>query len=226
VASFWQPNNSIFASMNITHPVIVLTGVSKKFGNNWIFRNINARFEAGKKYAITGPNGSGKSTLLKIIAGIVTPNEGTVAAQQQEGILPVEDLYQFISYCAPYLELPDELTLIELLNFHESQRKLTISRRQFMDAVQLEPDKEIRNYSSGMKQRLKLALAFYTDSEIILLDEPTATLDQHWTDWYLKLVKELPNDRLVVISSNVQAEYSFCYSVLDIELYITARQSG
>ncbi len=120
------------------------------------------------------------------------------------------------------LELPDELTLIELLNFHESQRKLTINRQQFMDAVQLEPDKEIRNYSSGMKQRLKLALAFYTDSKIILLDEPTATLDQHWTEWYLKLVSELLTDRLVVISSNVPAEYSFCDSVLDIEPYTGA----
>jgi ABC-type multidrug transport system ATPase subunit len=220
--SFWQPNNSIFASMNITHPVIELTGVSKKFGSNWIFRNIHARFEAGKKYAITGPNGSGKSTLLKIIAGIVTPNEGTVSAMNGGEAMATDNLYQIISYCAPYLELPHELTLIELLNFHESQRKLTVSRQQFIDAVQLQQGKEIRNYSSGMQQRLKLALAFYTQSEIILLDEPTSTLDEHWSSWYLKLIKEQTDNRLVIISSNMPAEYSCCDSVLDIRPYMAA----
>lgn len=217
-------NNFIFACMDSLHPVIELAGVSKKFGSNWIFRDINARFEAGRKYAITGPNGSGKSTLLKIIAGIVTPNEGKVTANNKHGVILIEELYTQVVFCAPYLELPDELTLTELLNFHESQRKLTISRKEFMDAVQLEPGKEIRNYSSGMKQRLKLALAFYTHSPVILLDEPTTTLDEHWTKWYLKLAGELLGNRLTIISSNVAAEYVFCDTVLDIAPYTLPKQ--
>lgn len=189
--------------------LITLNGVSKKFGNNWIFKNVNAQFESGKKYAVVGANGSGKSTLLKVLAGIITPNQGTV----QFGF---SDVFQHISFSAPYMDLPEELTLNELFRFHENIRKLNISRQAFMDEVQLEGDKEIRNYSSGMKQRLKLALAFFTESRILLLDEPSATLDEHWNNWYLKTVQQVNPERLVIISSNISAEYAFCDSVLDI----------
>lgn len=189
--------------------LISLNGVAKKFGNNWIFKNISAEFEAGKKYAIVGANGSGKSTLLKILAGIITPNQGTIQ-------FAFEEVYKHVSFSAPYMDLPEELSLNELFEFHENIRKLSISRKAFMDEVQLEGDKEIRNYSSGMKQRLKLAFALYTESEVLLLDEPSATLDEHWAAWYLKAVQQIKDNRLVIISSNIPAEYSFCDTVLNI----------
>lgn len=192
-----------------SNTLITLNGVSKKFGSNWIFKNVSSEFVAGKKYAITGANGSGKSTLLKILAGIITPNAGEVS-------FAFEDAYKHISFCSPYMELPEELTLNELFKFHENIRQLNISRQAFMDEVQLEGDKEIRNYSSGMKQRLKLAFAFFTESKVLLLDEPSATLDEHWNNWYLKTVQHVAADRLVIISSNIPAEYVFCDSVLDI----------
>jgi ABC-type multidrug transport system ATPase subunit len=156
-----------------------------------------------------GANGSGKSTLLKVLAGIITPNTGTVE-------FAFEDAYKHVSFSAPYMDLPEELNLNELFNFHENIRRLSISREAFMNEVQLEGDKEIRNYSSGMKQRLKLAFAFFTESEILLLDEPSATLDEQWNEWYLKTVQQVSKDRLVIISSNIQAEYAFCDSVLNI----------
>jgi len=192
-----------------TNALITLNNVSKKFGSNWIFKNINAQFEAGKKYAIVGANGSGKSTLLKVLAGIITPNTGTVQ-------FAFEEVYKHVSFSAPYMDLPEELSLNELFNFHENIRRLSISREAFMNEVQLEGDKEIRNYSSGMKQRLKLAFAFFTESEILLLDEPSATLDEHWNEWYLKTVQQVSKDRLVIISSNIPAEYAFCDSILNI----------
>jgi ABC-type multidrug transport system ATPase subunit len=192
--------------------LISLKGVSKKFGSNWIFKEVNADFEAGKKYAIVGPNGSGKSTLLKVLAGIITPNSGTVK-------FAFDDIYKHVSFTAPYMDLPEELSLNELFQFHEHIRELSISRQAFMDEVQLEGDKEIRNYSSGMKQRLKLAFAFFTKSEILLLDEPSATLDEHWNNWYHKTVQAVEKDRLVIISSNIPAEYAFCDSTLDIETF-------
>jgi ABC-type multidrug transport system ATPase subunit len=197
--------------MNSGHSktLITLNGVSKKFGNNWIFKNITAQFEAGEKYAVTGENGSGKSTLLKVLAGIITPNAGTVQ-------FAFEDVYKHVSFTAPYMDLPEELSLNELFRFHESIRKLSISKEAFMDEVQLEDGKEIRNYSSGMKQRLKLALAFFTESDVLLLDEPSATLDEQWNNWYLKTVQMVNPNRLVIISSNIPAEYAFCDSVLNI----------
>ena len=192
-----------------TKSLITLNNVSKKFGNNWIFKNISAQFQAGKKYAVVGANGSGKSTLLKVLAGVITPNSGTVH-------FAFDEVYRHISFSAPYMDLPEELSLNELFQFHESIRELSVSRQAFMDEVQLEGNKEIRNYSSGMKQRLKLAFAFFTESEVLLLDEPSATLDEHWNNWYLKTVQQVKPERLVIISSNIAAEYSFCDSVLDI----------
>ena len=188
---------------------IQLKNVSKKFGNVWIFKNVTMAFGPGKKYAITGPNGSGKSTLLKIIAGIITPNQGEVS-------FGFEDISREISFCAPYLELPEELTLHEILAFHQNLRKLNVSTEKFIETMQLDAHKEIRNYSSGMKQRIKLALALYTDSKVILLDEPTANLDEHWTKWYLTEIQQVAAHRLVVICSNIKEEYSFCDEVFNV----------
>ena len=192
---------------------IRLKNVSKKFGNVWIFKNVNADFEPGKKYALTGPNGSGKSTLLKIIAGIITPNRGEIAFGSKFA-------YNEISFCAPYLELPEELTLDELFAFHKELRTINISIENFVVEMQIDPKKEIRNYSSGMKQRIKLALALYTESMVVLLDEPCANLDAHWTGWYLQKVKQITAEKLLVISSNIPAEYDFCDTVFDISDFV------
>ncbi len=176
-------------------------------------------FEQGGKYAISGANGSGKSTLLKIIAGIITPNQGSIGFKQAGKTLLYGDISKQVSYCAPYMDLPEELTVSELLNFHCSLRKLIISKEQFTELLELEADKEIRNYSSGMKQRLKLGLAFYTESSILLLDEPTATLDKHWIDWYFDKIEKLSAGKMLVISSNIPEEYQFCPFILDLGKY-------
>lgn len=172
--------------------------------------------QSGQAYAITGANGSGKSTLLKVIAGILSPNNGEVKCTIEGKQLTPEDLYKHISYCAPYQELPEELTLSELLAFHQNLRSLTIPAKQVVDALGIEPDKEIRNYSSGMKQRVKLALAFYTKTGAIFLDEPTNTLDEHWANWYFTEVQQAAKDKLLVISSNHAPEYSFCNHVISV----------
>ncbi|MDB5146279.1 MAG: transporter ATP-binding protein [Mucilaginibacter sp.] len=192
---------------------VQIKSVSKKFGNVWIFKNVSFTLQAGKKYAITGPNGSGKSTLLKIIAGIITPNKGEV-------VFNLEDIQTQVSFCAPFMDLPDELTLTELLAFHQRLRKLTVSSKEFIETMQLDANKEIRNYSSGMKQRVKLALAFYTEAQLILLDEPTSTLDEHWTNWYLQMIAQVKPGQLLVISSNIREEYSFCDEIIDVAKYL------
>lgn len=198
---------------------ITLTDVARKYGSEWIFSGLGKTFTPGGRYAITGPNGSGKSTLLKVLAGIVTPNKGKIEYTLNGNTLDVADVYQCMAISAPYLELPEELTLTELLNFHQSLRKLTVSHAEFTQQVQLDADKEIRNYSSGMKQRLKLALAFFTDSHALLIDEPTANLDQHWAAWYTQLLHNHSGNRTLIISSNIPEEYSICNDVLEIVKY-------
>ena len=188
---------------------IELDKVSKKFGNQWIFRNISATFDSNKPYAIIGANGSGKSTLLKIISGIVTPNEGSISYHDGKAI-PVDEIYTQLSYSAPYLDLPEELTIAEIITFHQSMKSFKgITAGELLKGLEIPADKQIRDCSSGMKQRVKFGLAYYTDSKILLLDEPTANMDHHWRDWTLDLIKSDKQNRITIICSNEPIEYEF-----------------
>lgn len=189
---------------------IELDKVSKKFGSQWIFSNISATFDSNKPYAIVGPNGSGKSTLLKIISGIVTPNEGNVSYSTGGKSIPTDEVYSLISYSAPYLDLPEELTIAEIIDFHQSMKQFKgITASELLKALDIPSDKQIRDCSSGMKQRVKFALAYYTDSKLLLLDEPTANMDHHWRDWTLDLIKSNTLERITIICSNEPIEYEF-----------------
>ncbi len=189
---------------------IELDNVSKKFGSQWIFRNVSAVFDSNKPYAIIGPNGSGKSTLLKVISGIVSPNEGKVHYSIDNKPIQVDEIYNHLSYSAPYLDLPEELSIAEIIAFHNGIRPFNgITNSEVLKVVDIPADKQIRDCSSGMKQRVKFALAYYTKSQILLLDEPTANMDHHWRDWTLGLIKSDTQERITFICSNEPIEYEF-----------------
>lgn len=205
--------------------IISLDNIGKRFNREWIFRNLSYTFSSPKKYAITGPNGSGKSTLLQIIAGAVTHNEGSVTLNNGQRATTNEkreqEFYKHISIAAPYLELIEEMTANELLDFHLAFKPLSIPKRQALQIVGLEKaaNKQIRYYSSGMKQRLKLAQAFFSNTPILLLDEPTTNLDAEGIALYQSLIQNYTNERLVIISSNDREEYGFCGEVIGIGDY-------
>jgi len=196
---------------------IKLQEVSKKFGTQQILKNISKEFLSGKKYAITGANGSGKSTLLRILSGMLTPNTGNVIYTEKDLEILPEDFFRHISYCAPYLDLPEELTLSELLFFHESLKPFhEITKEEITILLEIPADKEIRNLSSGMKQRVKFALAFFTQSKVLLLDEPTANFDDKWKAWYRTLLEKDTQNRITIICSNEKEEYDFVAEVFPI----------
>lgn len=185
--------------------------LGKKFGRNWIFRGLNLAFTTGKPVAILGANGSGKSTLMSILAGQLLPTEGRVTYYDDDS-QPIAPEKQFarLNWVAPYIELVEEMTLRELLRFHIAFRPLTASVTEIMQWLHLEAaaDREIRHFSSGMKQRLRLGLAFYDQTaSVLLLDEPTANLDAHYTEWYRQEVQRLVSERLIVVASNLSIEY-------------------
>ena len=202
---------------------ISITDLGKKFQKEWIFRHMTFDFEKGQSYAITGPNGSGKSTLLQLVTGFFPPTEGKIQYffEQQE-VLP-ENYFKYFDIAAPYLELVEEFTLLEFLNFHFKFKKLSqgLTIDKFLKKTYLEQEvsKLIKNFSSGMKQRLKLGLAFYSESEICLLDEPTSNLDQKGIDWYLKNIELVLSEKLVIISSNQSYEHNFCKQTISIPDY-------
>lgn len=205
---------------------ISLTNTGKRYNREWIFRHCSYTFLPGKKYAITGPNGSGKSTLLQVIAGATLHNEGSVQYQAAgTGQLAKDDTqhYKNISIAAPYLELIEEMTAKEMLEFHSKFKPLlqSVSFEEMLKIVGLEKavNKQIRYFSSGMKQRLKLAQAFFSNTPVLLLDEPTTNLDADGIALYQSLVSNYSKDRLVIVSSNVKEEYDFCEEVLSIADY-------
>ncbi len=197
---------------------IKLTNTGKRFNREWIFRHFDHEFLSGKRYAITGSNGSGKSTLLQVISGSISHNEGKIEMILNGSPLLEENCFQYLSIAAPYLELIEEMTATEFLHFHSSFKPLTHSLESILALINLEnaAQKQIRYFSSGMKQRLKLAQAFFCSAPVLLLDEPTTNLDAEGIALYQQLITEHTDQKLVIISSNDPQEYSFCDEVISI----------
>ncbi len=199
---------------------IVLEGVGKKFQREWIFRDVNFTFEKNRTYALTGPNGSGKSTLLMLLSALVLPSRGTLLYQQEQRAVSHEMVYRHLTLAAPYQELIEEFTLRELLEFHFALKKPvdSLSVGVIAQKLRLEKayDKYIHQFSSGMKQRLKLGLALYSESQLVLLDEPCTNLDAENTQWYRQEIQEVLGQRLIIIASNQRHEYDFCDEAVDV----------
>jgi ABC-type multidrug transport system ATPase subunit len=200
---------------------ILLTDAGKRYNREWIFRHVNYEFLPGRTYAITGPNGSGKSTLLQVLSGAILTNEGKVSFFRNHDELPTEMQFREVSVCAPYLEVIEEMSALEFLQFHFTFKPVLMGMepKEIIRIIQLEhaADKQIRYYSSGMKQRIKLAQAFFTETPIILLDEPCTNLDTDGISLYLHLIKDYSLNRTIVVSSNDITEYNFCESLLDMK---------
>lgn len=197
---------------------IEAAGLGKRYGREWIFRELSYSFRPGTATALLGPNGAGKSTLLNTLAGQLLPTAGTLAYTRGGRELAVEDVPQHLAYCAPYLELLEDLTLSEFLRFHTRFKPLRpgLTPERLTDIMYLQKARNqlIRQFSSGMKQRLKLALALYADAPLLLLDEPTTNLDAAGQAWYQEHVQATRAGRTLLLSSNVPAEYAFCEAQL------------
>ncbi len=199
---------------------IQLQNLGKRYRLEWIFRGMNHTFHAGERWAILGPNGSGKSTLLKVLSGHLTPSKGDIFFENQGVKIKEESIYKKISYAAPYIELIEEFTLEEVLRFHGKLKPFlpgfTPASIYELLALPRSRQKEIRFFSSGMKQRLKLALAVCSDTPVLLLDEPATNLDVQGVEWYKNLISEYAAERLVVIASNDPHDAEFCGLHLNI----------
>ncbi|GCD80115.1 ABC transporter ATP-binding protein [Schleiferia thermophila] len=193
--------------------------LSKQFGHHLIFSEVNFELKGPGLYAITGSNGSGKSTLLKILAGIMAPSSGQVTFRCNEYNI-TDEYYKHLSYAAPYQELPEELTLGELVQFYGSFRSLNIKTSELYQHFQLPDtgDKILKTFSSGMKQRVRLGLALLTEANITFLDEPTSNLDRQGIEWYQHLLSKKRNERLIIVASNTQREeYPDPLAIFEIE---------
>jgi ABC-type multidrug transport system ATPase subunit len=188
---------------------ISLSNIGKRYHQHWIFKGVNYAFESGMPYAVLGANGSGKSTLLRIIAHIQNPSSGTLLFNDTNS---KDKLWHAsISYCAPGMDIIEELSLKEFLQFHFNFKPLlpNYTIEGVIKTMGLEPvaHKHIHEFSSGMKQRVKLAQAFFADTPILLLDEPCSNLDLQGIDMYQQWLQQHSLNRTVIIASNDEREY-------------------
>ena len=203
---------------------ISLEHISKRFQRHWIFKDINYSFNGPGAYALLGPNGSGKSTLLRIIGGMQTASIGKVYYNADGGAaIDITKIFPHTSFTAPGQEIVEELSLHEFLSFHFSFKKplggLGIKDIVALTGLQSIENKPIGDYSSGMKQRVKLAQAIFSDTPILLLDEPCSNLDQQGVEQYRDWMERYSKNRLVIVASNDVREYFFCREHIVIEDY-------
>jgi len=199
---------------------ITLKGVGKRFNREWIFRKLDYTFQDSNTYAIVGPNGSGKSTLLQVLWGQLPQSSGELKYTSTSGDIPVDEIFRHLAIATPYVELIEEFTLLEHLKFHT---KLKPSRNGMNEAEMMERmnltharDKHISNFSSGMRQRVRLALAFFTQADLLFLDEPTTNLDSETTNWYHSELNKLPKTCTTFIASNLTTEYPSNAHIINI----------
>jgi len=201
---------------------ISLQKAGKRFNKDWILKDLDYRFEMGQHYALIGNNGSGKSTLLQTISGYATLSKGKI----EWGDYNTETIFQQISVAAPYLELIEEFTTIEQFEFHNRfkpfRKDLTTAQMIEMIGLKAATDKQIRYFSSGMKQRLKLALAIFSETPILLLDEPCSNLDKEGYALYHDLIRNYAMHKLIIIGSNDTQEYDYCTKHINLLDYKVA----
>ena len=187
-----------------------LQNIGIHFNSQWIFRAVSLDFHINDKVVFIGDNGSGKSTLLKICSGFLSPEEGELIVTKNGKT--VEVVAPFISLSAPYIELIEEMTLQEFLEFHFTFKDKLIPISEMITRIGLngKENQFIENFSSGMKQRVSLAQAFFADTPILLLDEPCSNMDEKGIELYNELLNQYTQNRIVVIASNDTKEYLTC----------------
>ena len=199
---------------------ILLEKISKRYRRDWIFKSVDYHFKSGESYAILGPNGSGKSTFLRVLSSHLTPTKGKISFSKNNQKVEKDSVYESLSIAAPYIELLEEFSVLEMVNFHRKFKNFydDISTKEILETAYLtdNADKEIRFFSSGMKQRLKLALAILSESDFLILDEPTTNLDRKGMDWYKSMITKHHHNRTLIIASNVEEDFDFCTQQLNI----------
>lgn len=202
---------------------ILLENISKRFGNTLIAKDLSLRINTGERWHIAGPNGRGKSTLMQILAGYISPDKGKLSYTLGGETIRVEQVFRHISLSTPYTDLIGDFSLDEQLRFHFGFKEPlyttadidTWLKQAGLDKVR---NRQIAQFSSGMKQKLKLILTLCSKADAVFLDEPCSNLDADGRRFYAELVEERLkySSSWVVCSNNIRDEHFFCTHTLDL----------
>ena len=198
----------------IINLTLTARSVGKDFAERRIFRDINFTISGGESLAITGSNGSGKTTLMRILCSLIRPSSGEVTYNLNGQNLPEEEIYHHIGLVGPYLELYEELTAQENLEFFARMKKVPDYQARIdsllakMRLTGREND-QVRTYSSGMKQRLKYVFALLNQPPVLFLDEPTSNLDNEGVATVYDIMTEQKKDKILILATNDQEDLKF-----------------
>ena len=202
--------------------VIEINNLNKKYRNILAVKNINFKINKGTIVGLLGPNGSGKSTTIGMILGLIKPSSGTVIINGQNIEKYRTHLLEKMNFISPYVELPKKLTVEENLEVYGrlyGVKNLKDKISDLMKKLNLTEfsKRKTGELSSGQKNRISLAKALVNDPEILLLDEPTASLDPDVGDYIRGYIENYASNNgatILLASHNMNEVERLCHEVL------------
>ncbi len=196
----------------VSHFSIELQGISKRYDLQWVFRDLSFKFDLGHTYAIRGYNGSGKSTLIRILSSMESPSSGLRKYSINNNPLQEAEVFSHLSFTAPYMRVPEYLTVLELIQFHGKFKHLNKSPVELLSELNLKSskNKQFEKLSSGQKQKVKLALAICNSDPLLILDEPGTNLDKTNYEWFGTKINQVRKSKLICIATNENRDLDLC----------------
>ena len=193
--------------------MLQLIDVAKSFGSTRVLEPTSLEVPKGETTVLLGPSGCGKSTLLQLAAGALMPSGGAGIHEHNGRRIDQDEVYRLVSMATPYMALYEELSLREAIATHMGfkplRQRTTLTDLARVALLDRHMEKPVRNFSSGMKQRLKLTLAILSDTPLLLLDEPTTNLDATGIAWFRELLQQHVDGRTLLVASNRLEEETF-----------------
>ncbi len=190
------------------------------FSGKTLFNDLSFTLSSGGSIAVTGRNGSGKSTLLKLVSNLLQPVSGIVLLEVNGKSVPRDDFHRYAGMSAPYISLYDELSGKENLEFFAGLKNVSLSNVEPLlkrAGIYDSRNKTVKNYSSGMKQRLKLCFALLNEPVVLILDEPMTNLDSEGNEFVRAICEEQKQKGILIIATNNPDETALCSEILNVE---------
>lgn len=186
---------------------LLVKNLTRKFGQRTIFKNLNFQIGGGSCMAVTGPNGSGKTTLMRVLANLIQPTSGSVSYRVNQQQINKEKIFEHLGFIGPYLELYQDLTAQENLQFFSNMKGLKNNSAriaELMEKFRLKGRENdlVKTYSSGMKQRLKYVCALLSEPEMLFVDEPRSNLDEEGIRTVYEVLAAQKKERMLIIATN------------------------
>ena len=206
----------------MTSAVIEVRNVNKQYGITKAVRNLNFKINKGSVIGLLGPNGCGKSTTIGMMLGLIKPTSGEVIINNKSIEKNRTSILQKMNFISPYIELPKKLTIEENLKVYGRMYGVKNLNEKIVELTERLNLTDFRKrktgeLSSGQKNRVSLAKALINDPEILLLDEPTASLDPDVGDYVRTIIEKFSSDNkktILIASHNMDEVERLCDEVM------------